>query len=118
MMQAEELLTQIRKENDLLRIEYEQNVAANEQTGPINKEMRSLITTLQTKNKLLNSDNLRTKKRLEELQQELDRFKKLCNQLQSQIQLLSIKKDPNIDINIKCETFQNETSTKVKIIYD
>lgn len=37
MMQLEETLTQVRKENELLRIEYEQNVAANEQTGPINK---------------------------------------------------------------------------------
>ncbi len=37
MMQLEEQLTQVRKENELLRIEYEQNVAANEQTGPINK---------------------------------------------------------------------------------
>jgi len=36
-MQLEEQLTQVRKENELLRIEYEQNVAANEQTGPINK---------------------------------------------------------------------------------
>ncbi len=37
MMQLEEQLTKVRQENELLRIEYEQNVAANEQTGPINK---------------------------------------------------------------------------------
>jgi E3 ubiquitin-protein ligase BRE1 len=86
MMHTEEQLTQIRKENDLLRIEYEQNVAANEQTGPINKEMRSLITTLQTKNKLVNSDNLRTKKRLEEVQLDVDRLKKQNSQLQAQLQ--------------------------------
>ena len=34
----------------MLRIEFEQNLAANEQTGPINKEMRNLITSLQTHN--------------------------------------------------------------------
>ena len=28
----------------MLRIEFEQNLAANEQTGPINKEMKNLIT--------------------------------------------------------------------------
>ncbi len=81
MVQLEEKLMEIRKENELLRIEYEQNLAANEQTGPINKEMRSLITTLQTNNKLLKSDNLRTKKRLEEAQQEIDKLKKQLNHL-------------------------------------
>ena len=38
------LHTLIRKEYEMLRIEFEQNLAANEQTGPINKEMRNLIT--------------------------------------------------------------------------
>ncbi len=75
MMQLEDQLSAVRKENEILRIEYEQNLAANEQTGPINKEMRSLITTLQTNNKLLKSDNLRTKKRLQELQDEYDKYK-------------------------------------------
>ena len=41
---------QVRKEYEMLRIEFEQNLAANEQTGPINKEMRNLITSLQTHN--------------------------------------------------------------------
>ncbi|MPC95806.1 E3 ubiquitin-protein ligase Bre1 [Portunus trituberculatus] len=38
---------QVRKEYEMLRIEFEQNLAANEQTGPINREMRHLITSLQ-----------------------------------------------------------------------
>jgi E3 ubiquitin-protein ligase BRE1 len=85
MFQLEEQLTATRKENKLLRIEYEQNVAANEQTGPINKEMRSLITTLQTNNKLLKSENLRCKKRVEEVQVEMERAKKHIAQLLAQI---------------------------------
>lgn len=85
MFQLEEQLTATRKENELLRIEYEQNVAANEQTGPINKEMRSLITTLQTNNKLLKSENLRCKKRVEEVQVEMERAKKHIAQLLAQI---------------------------------
>lgn len=79
LMQLEEQLAIVRKENELLRIEYEQNVAANEQTGPINKEMRSLIETLQTNNKLLKSDNLRCKKRLQELQDEFEKYKNETN---------------------------------------
>ena len=43
-IQLEDLLAQVRKEYEMLRIEFEQNLAANEQTGPINKEMRNLIT--------------------------------------------------------------------------
>ncbi len=38
--------------------------------------MRSLITTLQTNNKLLKSDNVRTKKRLEEALHEAEKLKK------------------------------------------
>jgi E3 ubiquitin-protein ligase BRE1 len=75
IVQLNEQLTQLKRDNDLLRIEYEQNMAANEQTGPINKEMRSLITTLQTNNKLLKSDNTRLKKKLQEVQEEYEKFK-------------------------------------------
>ena len=75
MMQLELQVATMRKDNELLRIEYEQNMAANEQTGPINKEMRSLITTLQTNNKLIKSDNLRVKKRLQELNEEFEKYK-------------------------------------------
>ncbi|RNA44393.1 E3 ubiquitin- ligase Bre1 isoform X2 [Brachionus plicatilis] len=95
IIQIEEQLAQLRKENELLRIEYEQNLAANEQTGPINKEMRSLITTLQTNNKLLKSDNIRTKKRLEEAQQEIEKLKTKNSQLQSQVVQSQSKKDDN-----------------------
>jgi E3 ubiquitin-protein ligase BRE1 len=75
MMQLELQVATMRKDNEILRIEYEQNMAANEQTGPINKEMRSLITTLQTNNKLIKSDNLRVKKRLQELNEEFEKYK-------------------------------------------
>lgn len=50
VIQLEDMLAQVRKEYEMLRIEFEQNLAANEQTGPINKEMRNLITSLQTHN--------------------------------------------------------------------
>lgn len=43
VIQLEDMLAQVRKEYEMLRIEFEQNLAANEQTGPINKEMRNLV---------------------------------------------------------------------------
>ena len=113
MMQLEEQLTQFRKENELLRIEYEQNVAANEQTGPINKEMRSLITTLQTNNKLLKSDNIRTKKRLEDLTQEADKLRKQLQQLQLKAES-HVKAEPLGD-EIKNEAIKREDDSAKEI---
>ena len=86
MMIIEEQLNQVRKDNEQLRIEYDRYMAANEQTGPINKEMRSLITTLQINNKLLKSDNVRAKKRYDEAQAEIDKLKKLNAQLRADLQ--------------------------------
>jgi E3 ubiquitin-protein ligase BRE1 len=49
LIQLEDSLSQTRREYEMLRIEFEQNLAANEQTGPINREMRHLITSLQVR---------------------------------------------------------------------
>jgi E3 ubiquitin-protein ligase BRE1 len=54
----------------MLRIEFEQNLAANEQTGPINKEMRNLITSLQTHNVQLKGEVARYKRKSKETQLE------------------------------------------------
>lgn len=56
MIQLEDVLGQLRKEYEMLRIEFEQNLAANEQTGPINREMRHLITSLQNHNQQLKGE--------------------------------------------------------------
>ncbi|XP_037720468.1 E3 ubiquitin-protein ligase Bre1 [Drosophila subpulchrella] len=80
MIQMEDVLALIRKEYEALRIEFEQNMAANEQTAPINREMRHLITSLQNHNGQLkgevqrykrkykdtSTDNLKMRKELDE----------------------------------------------------
>ncbi|XP_058986365.1 E3 ubiquitin-protein ligase Bre1-like [Musca domestica] len=63
MIQMEDVLAQIRKEYEALRIEYEQNMAANEQTAPINREMRHLITSLQNHNAQLKGEGYRYKRK-------------------------------------------------------
>ena len=45
--QLEKALTDSRKELELLRVEYEHNMKAHEQIGPMAKEMRHLINSLQ-----------------------------------------------------------------------
>jgi E3 ubiquitin-protein ligase BRE1 len=63
MIQLEDMLGVVRKEYEMLRLEFEQNLAAHEQTGPINREMRHLITSLQNHNNQLKGDSHRYKKK-------------------------------------------------------
>ena len=57
----------------MLRIEFEQNLAANEQTGPINREMRHLITSLQNHNQQLKGEVHRYKRKYKEVSSEVPR---------------------------------------------
>ncbi|XP_013378606.1 E3 ubiquitin-protein ligase BRE1A-like isoform X2 [Lingula anatina] len=75
MIQLEDTLAQVRKEYEMLRIEFEQTLAANEQTGPINREMRNLITSLQNHNHQLKGEVARYKRKLKEAQTEIAKFK-------------------------------------------
>ncbi|KAH8302775.1 hypothetical protein KR044_010712 [Drosophila immigrans] len=86
MIQMEDMLAVIRKEYEALRIDFEQNMAANEQTAPINREMRHLITSLQNHNgqlkgevqrykrkyKDISTDNVKLRKELDEAQAKLE----------------------------------------------
>lgn len=72
-IQLEDVLAQLRKEYEMLRIEFEQNLAANEQTGPINREMRHLITSLQNHNQQLKGEVVRYKRKYKEASTEIPR---------------------------------------------
>ncbi|XP_038215408.1 E3 ubiquitin-protein ligase Bre1 [Zerene cesonia] len=76
MIQLEDILGQLRKEYEMLRIEFEQNLAANEQTGPINREMRHLITSLQNHNQQLKGEVHRYKRKYKDTSQELNKLRK------------------------------------------
>jgi hypothetical protein len=75
MMQLEDALSQIRKEYEMLRIEFETNLAANEQTGPINREMRHLITSLQNHNKQIKGEVNRYKRKYKETSAEIQKVR-------------------------------------------
>lgn len=94
VIQLEDMLAQVRKEYEMLRIEFEQNLAANEQTGPINKEMRNLITTLQTHNNQLKGEVARYKRKIKEKDAELDKLRRECDELRAaEIRALKAKKE-------------------------
>jgi len=67
MIQLEDMIGVVRKEYEILRLEFEQNLAAHEQTGPINREMRHLINSLQNHNNQLKGDSHRYKKKYKDL---------------------------------------------------
>ncbi|KAL5017336.1 hypothetical protein ScPMuIL_006925 [Solemya velum] len=75
VIQLEDALAQVRKEYEMLRIEFEQTLAQNEQTGPINHEMRNLIQSLQKHNQQLKAESGRYKRRLKECQTDLNKAK-------------------------------------------
>uniref|UniRef100_A0A8B9JF85 E3 ubiquitin protein ligase n=1 Tax=Astyanax mexicanus TaxID=7994 RepID=A0A8B9JF85_ASTMX len=77
VIQLEDTLAQVRKEYEMLRIEFEQTLAANEQAGPINREMRHLISTLQTHNQQMKGEVVKYKVRLRESQQDLNQVSEI-----------------------------------------
>ncbi|MCJ8733810.1 hypothetical protein PDJAM_G00227900 [Pangasius djambal] len=96
VIQLEDTLAQVRKEYEMLRIEFEQTLAANEQAGPINREMRHLISTLQTHNQQMKGEVVKFKLRLREAQQEL-------NQLRAAKGNPAVQSQSSTDVDIKEE---------------
>ncbi|XP_062896300.1 E3 ubiquitin-protein ligase BRE1A-like [Mobula hypostoma] len=85
VMQLEDTLAQVRKEYEMLRIEFEQTLAANEQAGPINREMRHLISTLQTHNHQLKGDVQRYKRKQRDTHGELAKFRRKAWEAHSEL---------------------------------
>ncbi|XP_038059012.1 E3 ubiquitin-protein ligase BRE1B-like isoform X2 [Patiria miniata] len=75
VIQLEDTLSQVRKEYEMLRIEFEQNLAANEQAGPINRELRHLVSSYQSHNTQLKGEINRYRHKLKETQAEVIKLK-------------------------------------------
>ncbi|GLH01683.1 Laminin subunit alpha [Gryllus bimaculatus] len=93
VIQLEDVLAQLRKEYEMLRIEFEQNLAANEQTGPINREMRHLITSLQNHNQQLKGEVHRYKRKYKEVNSEIPKLKKEVEDLQGKVGQQSVQEN-------------------------
>ncbi|KAK7072088.1 E3 ubiquitin-protein ligase BRE1A [Halocaridina rubra] len=85
VIQLEDMQAQVRKEYEMLRIEFEQNLAANEQTGPINREMRHLITSLQNHISQLKGEIHRYKRKYKELASEVGKLKREVEELHQKL---------------------------------
>ncbi|XP_045610581.1 E3 ubiquitin-protein ligase Bre1 [Procambarus clarkii] len=85
VIQLEDMQAQVRKEYEMLRIEFEQNLAANEQTGPINREMRHLITSLQNHITQLKGEIHRYKRKYKESATESSKLKREVEDLHQKL---------------------------------
>lgn len=65
----------------MLRIEFEQNLAANEQTGPINREMRHLLSSLQNHNNQLKGELHRYKRKYKDANAEVPKVKQIIRKI-------------------------------------
>jgi len=93
VIQLEDMLAQVRKEYEMLRIEFEQQLAANEQTGPINREMRHLITSLQNHNQQLKGEVHRYRRKYRETSGELAKTKRELEEAQAKVLALQEIRD-------------------------
>ncbi|XP_064810503.1 E3 ubiquitin-protein ligase BRE1A-like isoform X2 [Oncorhynchus masou masou] len=130
VFQLEDTLAQVRKEYEMLRIEFEQTLAANEQAGPINREMRHLISTLQTHNQHMKGEVVKYKLTLREAQTDLSQARTtkgsaiLQSQSSTELDLKEETTSPltpaaSADVTIKMESDNGSatptsTSTSVK----
>ncbi|XP_068148725.1 E3 ubiquitin-protein ligase Bre1 [Drosophila tropicalis] len=132
MIQMEDVLALIRKEYEALRIEFEQNMAANEQTAPINREMRHLITSLQNHNGQLkgevqrykrkykdtSTDNVKLRKELDDALAKLDNNKSQSSaggseEVKQELGLANVKEE-NINSSSYCQDPGSDSNMAIK----
>uniref|UniRef100_A0A3P9HJH0 E3 ubiquitin protein ligase n=1 Tax=Oryzias latipes TaxID=8090 RepID=A0A3P9HJH0_ORYLA len=112
VIQLEDTLAQVRKEYEMLRIEFEQNLAANEQAGPINREMRHLISSLQNHNLQLKGDVQRYKRKLRETQMEINKLR--CQSGETGVLILEEATSDGVEVKKEEDDDQEEEEERRK----
>ncbi|CAF4684675.1 unnamed protein product [Rotaria sp. Silwood1] len=97
-------LAEARRDYDLLQVEYEKVLIANQQSVPIAREMRSLINHLQAQCKLYSLEASRCKKQCKELEEELTKLKAkqetiISNGLNTQLSMITSEPTSASSIN-------------------
>lgn len=125
LLQKQYILDQTRKEFENLRNKYEQNLAANEQTAPINREMRQLITSLQTRNSQFKKEIQRYKRKYKEISVENTKLTKDVEDLTAKLNAAGVKQEKDMknenatsaneeeSLDAKC-LIKDESSDKIK----
>lgn len=114
LVQKQYILDQTRKECENLRNKYEQNLAANEQTAPINREMRQLITSLQTRNGQFKKENQRYKRKYKEIGAENSKLQKELEEMAAKLNAAGVKQEKDIKIESSVSANEEEELPDVK----
>jgi len=81
MGHLEDTLNQVKKEYEMLRMEFEKNAAANEQVAPVHREMRNLISQLQQNNQQIKTEAQKSRVKCANVSLENAKFKKSIAEL-------------------------------------
>lgn len=96
LLQKQYILDQTRKEFENLRNKYEQNLAANEQTAPINREMRQLITSLQNRIGQFKKEIQRYKRKYKEIAADNTKLRKDLEEMQAKLNTAGVKTEKDV----------------------
>lgn len=102
-------LLQVKRDYDLLRMEFEQNLKANEQTGPMSKEMSHMLSSLQSHNQQLKVEVSRYKRKFSEAQVQVA---KLSEELKTAKESENKPESSEQETQEGDETAKDETETK------
>lgn len=114
LLQKQYILDQTRKEFENLRNKYEQNLAANEQTAPINREMRQLITSLQNRNGQFKKEIQRYKRKYKEIGAENEKIQKDCEEMVVKLNAAGLKQEKDIKTENSSGVKEEEEPLEIK----
>lgn len=108
LIQKQYILDQTRREFENLRNKYEQNLAANEQTAPINREMRQLITSLQNRNAQFKKEIQRYKRKYKDIAAENTKLLKDIEEMTAKLNAVGVKAEKDIKTENSTNTADDE----------
>lgn len=112
LLQKQYILDQTRKEFENLRNKYEQNLAANEQTAPINREMRELISSLQKRIGQFKKETQRYKRKNKELTVDNAKLRKDVEEMLSKLNAAGVKAEKDIKTESTSATEDEQLDVK------
>jgi E3 ubiquitin-protein ligase BRE1 len=117
LLQKQYVLDQTRKEFENLRNKYEQNLAANEQTAPINREMRQLITSLQNRNGQFKKEIQRYKRKYKDISADNTKLRKELEEMSNKMNAAGVKQEKDIK-NESASSITEDEPSDVKNVKD
>lgn len=118
LLQKQYILDQTRKEFENLRNKYEQNLAANEQTAPINREMRQLIASLQNRITQFKKESQRCKRKYKDISADNDKLRKEIEEMSARLTAAGVKQEKDIKNESTASATEDEPLDVKNIVKD